>query len=118
MRELLLVFAILVLLTLGGAAVFLPIEGLMEIGGWMIALGFVFGIPTGLVYHVILRRAALRAGTLTAGWYWRPTSFHNKVSIEDQRSFRPWFYAAASGWVVIVLGIILLVTGMGRGLVG
>ena len=118
MRELLLVVGMLAVFVVAGLAVFLPIRGLMEMGAWMVAAGFALGIPTALVYHVLLYRAMARAGVLEKGWYWRPTSFHSRVIPSDYRRLRPWFMTGGGGFVIVVLGILALLTGMGRGMFG
>lgn len=118
MRELLLVAGMIVVLVIAGLAVFLPIRGLMEMGAWMVAAGFALGIPTAIVYHVLLHGAMARAGILERGWYWRPTSFHSRVFPSDYRRMRPWFMTGGGGFLIILLGILALLTGMGRGMLG
>lgn len=116
MRELLLVMGIVALLVVGGLAIFLPVRGLMELGAWMVGGGFAFGVPPAIVYHAKLYRALVGAHLLKPGWYWRPTSYHGKIDATAYRAMRPWFMTGGAGFLTIVVGIIVMLTGMGRAL--
>jgi len=110
--------AILGALALAGAAALVAVEDLLAAGGWMVAAGFALGLPTGLVYHVLLRRAALEHGILEKGWYWRPTSFHERLPATSRGRFLPWFVAGAVGFMVVVIGIVAIITAMALALAG
>ena len=77
MLEALLVAAFVALLGAGGLAwSAFAADALLIAGIWLVIAGFAFGIPTGLWYHVELRRVLLAAGELPARWWLPPTRLH------------------------------------------
>jgi hypothetical protein len=102
---------LLVLLGLGAMAALalLPWPWLLEAGAVLTALGFAVGLPPALVYHLRLRAALLRRGRLVRRWWLEPTRLHRFLETEDRRRVMPWFTAGAAGFVLVVLGCVLVV---------
>ena len=82
------------------------------------ALGFAYGIPTAIVYHWRLHQSLTRAERLPARWWLSPTSHHALIPREDRRSVLQWGAIGGSGFLVIVLGIIVTAVGLWRTLSG
>lgn len=78
---------------------------LFQVGGFLVAAGFAFGVPTGLVYHWALYRALTSVDALPSRWWLRPTSLHHAIPSERRAWVLGWCYAGASGFLVIVFGI-------------
>ncbi|MDD5306856.1 MAG: hypothetical protein PHU25_05995 [Deltaproteobacteria bacterium] len=112
MREILLALVLVAILSITGAASALSWIQLLVAGFALVIAGHVIGIPAGVVYHVKLRRAARAKGGLPRGWIWRPMSLHDRLDAPDRRRILPWFYVGAAGFALIVLGFVLLGTGM------
>lgn len=112
MLESLLAFGLLALLVAAGALSFVPWEQLFSSGQWIIAGGMAIGVPPAIVYHVILYRA-LRAHRIdTRGFIWNPIRFHHLFVPAARRGFLPWFYVGGAGFVVVVLGLLLMIAAM------
>ncbi|PYM12955.1 MAG: hypothetical protein DMD81_22550 [Candidatus Rokuibacteriota bacterium] len=105
MIELLVVLALLA----GTFVVFvLPWPTLLIAGSVTTAVGLVFGVATGLWYHIALAQVLSAKRALTPRWWLRPSSLHDRMDTADQRRVMPWFYAGAVGFVVTVAGLALL----------
>jgi hypothetical protein len=68
------------------------------------ATGVVVGIPTGVVYHLVLRRELLRLGELPARWWVRPHAHHERLDEHGQKRVMPWFLTSGAGFVLILVG--------------
>lgn len=87
-------------------------------GGMGLAcVGFGFGIPTAIVYHVRLYRSLARAERLPERWWLSPTSYHDLVPRDERPGVLVWGAIGGSGFLVIVLGIIVTAIGLWRMLV-
>ena len=87
-------------------------------GGIALAvLGFAYGIPTALVYHWLLYRSLARVDRLPDRWWLSPTSHHDLVPREDRSAVFVWGVVGGTGFVVIVLGILVTSIGLWRTLV-
>ena len=75
------------------------------------AIGFAYGIPTAVVYHWMLYRSLVRAERLPDRWWVSPTSHHGLIPRGERGGVYAWGAIGGSGFLVIVLGI--LVTGVG-----
>lgn len=75
------------------------VGGLVAVG-----IGLAVGVPAGLWYHVILRRQLLTKGPLPERWWVSPVQYHERLRIEERRTFLPWFYVGGAGFVLIVVG--------------
>ncbi len=92
-----------------GASLLLPWETLAEVAAWLLALGASLGLPTGLLYHVYLRRALERRGALPEDWYWRPTELHPLLEPGAERTrVLVWGGLGALGFMVMVAGLLAL----------
>lgn len=77
-------------------------------------LGFAYGIPTAIVYHWRLRRSLLRCGRLPVRWWLNPTAHHDLIPRDEQTGVLIWGALGGSGFLVIVLGIVLTSIGLWR----
>jgi hypothetical protein len=112
MRELGLAALIVGALAAFGALFKLEVETLLDLGVVVAALGAGFGIPTGFVYHLLLRRALIATGELERGWFWRPLQFNRRLEPAARRRVMPWCYAGAAGFFGIVCGQACLVVAI------
>lgn len=76
----------------------------------LMALGLVGGVPSGLYYHVALRRELLRVGPLPRGWYWHPQRHHGRLDHAARQRLRPWFFVGGIGFLLICTGCALALT--------
>lgn len=84
-------------------------------GGMAIAtFGFAYGIPTAVVYHWRLYQSLRRADRLPARWWLSPTSHHALIPRDERRGVLVWGGIGGSGFLVIVLGIIVTTIGLWR----
>ncbi len=84
------------------------------LGAWLVAAGFAFGVPTGIVYHWALYRALHSVDALPRRWWLRPTALHDRIPGEDRTWVLGWCLAGALGFLVILIGIPLAATGAWR----
>lgn len=105
MREVLLVVGLSLLLVALGAATLVPYPQLMRAGFWLSLIGFGFGVPTGVVYHVQLYRALAPRDALPKGWVWRPIALNDQLRPHERHTVLPWCYAGAAGFGLIALGL-------------
>jgi hypothetical protein len=113
--ESLLVVALVTLLGVGYAAwALVPVDALLLLGVQLVAAGLLFGVPTGAVYHLALRRSLVRAGSLPRRWWLRPTSLHGRIPASDRARVLGWCFAGAAGFFVTVLGCALVALGAVR----
>lgn len=117
MREIVIVIAIIVVLTSGASVAVVPWPWLFVAGLGLTALGFVVGAPTAIVYHVLLYRAIGQRVELPKGWYWSAMPYNEHLLPIQRRLVMTWCYISAAGFVVTVLGILVLVGAMGIGLI-
>lgn len=75
------------------------------------AIGFAYGLPASIVYHWMLYRSLVRADRLPDRWWLSPTSHHTLIPRDERARIYTWGAIGGSGFMVIVLGI--LVTGVG-----
>jgi len=112
MRELALVGLIVAALAAFGALFKLEVESLLELGGYTIALGAAFGLPTAFVYHLLLRAALKASGQLERGWFWHPIKLNRLLEPAQRRRVMPWCYSGALGFFAIVCGQACLVVAI------
>ena len=84
----------------------------VDAGIALVVLGALFGVPTGLWYHVRLRAALARAGLVPARWWLRPLDHHDRVPEPELPGVLFWFYLGGSGFGVIVLGCLAIAAGV------
>ena len=89
-----------------------PWPALLMAGALTTAVGLVFGVATGLWYHIALARVLSATRALTPRWWLRPASLHVRLDAASQRRVMPWFYAGAAGFFVTVVGLALVALGV------
>ena len=104
----LVVVVVAILVLLGSAATWLTMEVLFGVGLLCVGLGCAVGFPAGFYYHVVLFRLMRTHGEVPSGWYWNPTRYHPLLSADELASVRPWFVLGAAGFMVIILGCLLI----------
>ena len=116
MREGLLVLSLVAAFALASILWLAHWRTLMWTGAWVLAAGWAVGLPVGVAFHVALHRALGRRGPVPRGWIWRPTALERDLDPAERRRTAPLMYVAGSGFLLIVLGLALLVTGMAMAL--
>jgi hypothetical protein len=106
--------ALLITLSAAGLALAVSPPAVVVWGFWVVGAGLAFGVPTGLVYHVALRRALLEAGRLPARWWLQPTALHGALPEAARARVLGWCAAGALGFVVTVAGCVLVAIGAVR----
>ena len=114
MFESLISLGFLVLFCIIGWALGASASSLVWGGIGLAALGFAYGIPAAIVYHWRLRRSLLRQGRLPARWWLQPTSHHDLIPRDEQTSVLLWGAVGGSGFLVVLVGIILTSIGLWR----
>lgn len=106
------------LIALGATAMLLAIAPatLLVAGFWLTLAGLAFGVPTGLLYHVELRRSLLARDRLPPRWWLRPTSLHGEIRETDRARVLGWCYAGAAGFLVSMAGCVLAALAAVRGI--
>jgi hypothetical protein len=102
---------LVVLVVLGLTALFLSLEAILIVGAACIALGLVVGVPAGTYYHVKLYRCVAARGPVPRRFWFQPTQYHPELEPAEWRGVRPWFLLGAAGFLLIVVGC--LVVGLG-----
>ncbi len=104
--------ALVGLFILIGWAIQAPAESLILAGLGCAAVGFGYGIPTAIVYHWRLYRSLLACGRLPTRWWLQPTALHDRIPAEDRLGVLLWAGIGGSGFVVVVVGILLTSIGL------
>jgi hypothetical protein len=86
----------------------LPPMSLLWSAATVIGIGCAVGIPTGVGYHVVLRRELMRVGPLPQGWLWSPTKHHDQLDPAGMSRVRPWLWSGGMSFLVIMLGLALM----------
>ena len=114
MVETLISLGIVVLFCIVGWAFQAGTEAMIWGGIGLSAIGFAYGIPTAIVYHWTLYRSLVRADRLPVRWWLSPTSHHGRLPHDDRRHVFVWGAIGGSGFLVIVLGILVTSIGLWR----
>lgn len=112
MFELALVVGLVVVLFALSLTFVLPWELTMQLGAAFVVLGGLLGVPTGVVYHVLLHRALAPRGDLERGWIWNPFRFHARLRDEERGRVMAFAYAGGVGFAVLAVGLGLVVLPM------
>ena len=113
MLELLLVLASLVgLCVIALITVVVTPQIMIELGLWVLAVGLLVGIPTGLWYHVILYRQLALRTTLPPRWWRAPVELHPLLTPQEFRRVKPWFVAGAAGFLLCCIGGVAAIVGL------
>lgn len=86
----------------------LSLESAMSLGWGLVALGLAIGIPTAIIYHILLYRHLQPRGKLPRGWIWRPIGLNEDLSEEERVWTLRWMMAGGFGFVIVVLGLVVL----------
>jgi hypothetical protein len=99
----------------GGAALLSRVDWYYLFGGGLavVGLGLSIAIPTGLWYHLRLRRVLLKQGDLPRTWWLYPTRLHDRLGDEKEWVLRP-FYVGAFGMAVSIVGCLFVAYGAWR----
>lgn len=92
-------------------------ESMIWGGIGLAGIGFAYGIPTAIVYHWMLYRSLVRADRLPERWWLSPTSHHGLIPRNDLGVVYFWGAVGGTGFLVIVIGIIVTSIGLWRMLV-
>ena len=112
MIEALVVFGLLGLFMLAGLlAATVSWQGIVLLGATCTVAGIALGFPTGFYYHVVLRHELLRSGELPKDWWLHPTRYHRKLTPPQRARVMPWFVAGGGGFMLIVLGALVILLG-------
>lgn len=111
-REALLVIGVVAALVGSNALLMVPWVPLAKVGAALLGFGLLFGVPTGLWYHVLLHRALAPRGELPRGWIWNPLRLHDRLLPEQRPQVLGYCYAGAAGFAVICLGLWLVATAL------
>ncbi len=85
---------------------------MIELGLWVLAIGLLVGIPTGLWYHVALYHQLVPRIILPARWWRRPVELHSLLTPVEFRRVRPWFVAGAVGFLLCCVGGVAAIIGL------
>jgi hypothetical protein len=94
-----------------------PAPALLAAGAWLVAGGLAFGLPTGVVYHLALRRSLLALGALPRRWWLRPLALHPHLPADDEPRVLLWCRLGALGCAIAFLGCAVFALGAFRLLV-
>jgi len=92
----------------------LAVESVLIAGAWLVFGGLAFGVPTGFLYHLLLRRSLRRTGPLPAHWWLQPTRLHDAIAESDRPLVLGFCYAGAAGFLVTLLGCLVVAIGTWR----
>ncbi len=112
MRELLLVIVLIAVFAALSAVALVPWRALFYVSIFLVIIGFVVGVPTGLIYHVQLYRMLKPRDEIPRGWVWRPIKLNAKLTTRERFFVLPWCYLGAIGFFVIIVGFVLIVASM------
>jgi hypothetical protein len=87
---------------------------LLATGLWLVVAGLGFGLPTGLLYHVELRRSLLALGRLPERWWLHPIALHPLLPPEDTFRVMAWCRLGAFGCAVAFVGCAVFALGAFR----
>ena len=100
-----------------GWAVSAGAESMIWGGIGLAAVGFTYGIPSAIVYHSMLYRSLTRADRLPSRWWLAPTSLHDLIPRDERAGVFAWGAIGGTGFLVIVMGIIVTSIGLWRTLI-
>ena len=106
MREWLLIGGVLILLLAAGGVALLPWNVLLQAGVALCAIGMLVGVPTGVVYHVLLYRELKPRDALDPDWIWNPIDHNERLTEAERKRVLPLAYVGAAGLGVIGLGFL------------
>jgi hypothetical protein len=93
-----------------------PPATLLVAGFWTTLAGLAFGVPTGVLYHVALRRSLLSCARLPERWWLNPTALHGEIPEADRLRVLGWCGAGAAGFLVTLAGCAIVALAAWRGI--
>ena len=113
-----LLIAVGVIGVLGGMGMLalVSVPALVTVGGAILLVGVLVGVPTGIMYHVRLYQILHPRGQLDKRWLWHPLALHDCLEERERRRVLPWCYVGAAGFFIIVAGIVVAGVGLARAL--
>ncbi len=115
MIEGLFVFGVVgLLVVLGFSALFLSLETIVIVGVACVAVGIAVGLPAGTYYHLKLYRCVAARGPVPRRFWLSPTQFHADLEPAQWRDVAPWFVMGGAGFMLIVLGCLIVMVGVLR----
>ena len=100
------------LVLLGSLAAFASLKLVFLLGVACIALGLCVGMPAGAYYHVKLYQLLRVRGPVPRRFWLQPTSYHGELERSQWRSIAPWFFLGGAGFVLIVLGCLIVLVAV------
>ncbi len=100
------------------ALVLVPVGTLLLVGSITFGVGFLVGVPTGIVYHVRLYQCLKPRDQLDKNWIWHPLQLHDRLLETERKSVLAWGVAGGVGFLVLVIGMVVFAAGIIRILVG
>jgi hypothetical protein len=97
-----------------GATASVAAESVLLAGAWLVLGGLAFGVPTGFLYHLLLRRSLRRKGPLPTRWWLQPTRLNHTLPASDRPLVLGFCYAGAAGFLVTLLGCLVIAIGTWR----
>jgi hypothetical protein len=92
----------------------LSLEVLLAAGLWAVAVGLGLGLPTGLVYHLALRRSLAAEGRLPPRWWLRPIALHPLLPDRDHAHVLFWCRVAGGFGGIAFLGCAIFALAAAR----
>jgi hypothetical protein len=104
------IFMVLVFVAVGGELLHWRVPFI--IGASMVGVGLTVGVVVGIGYHLALYQALAPTGILESRWWWRPTSYNDRLPSASRRTVMWWFYAGVTSMVVVLAGCALILAGI------
>jgi hypothetical protein len=97
---------------LGIAASILTPPMITEMGLWLLIVGLLTGLPTGLWCHVLLYRALAPRQPLPPSWWRSPVQYHALLAPDQAARIKPWFPFGGIGYVLSLAGGLAAMAGL------
>lgn len=85
----------------------LALGTLLSSGALLVLAGIALLFPSGVGYHVTMRRGLAELGPPPRGWYWSPTRYHATLSQKAFRAVLPFVVLGVSGVILSLTGCAL-----------
>jgi hypothetical protein len=110
------ILGIFLLVVLGSLRDIVPPVLFVEVGLWLLVLGLLEGVPTGLYYHLVLYRILGPRGKLPPRWWILPQRYHAFLDEKEYSEVRRWFLLGGVGFFFAVVGGVMAFIGVVAGL--
>ena len=105
------IVAALVLLVFVAALGWISPDGLLAFGTAVAVAGLGASLVVGVVYHLRLRAAILRKGTLPPRWWLAPSRLHRALADDERMTVLPFFIAGVVLVAICFGGLLLVALG-------